>query len=94
MFPARSQGLEFPALFSRAVVFSAGGAGDDNLLELILDSERPDPPPEERAKESPGFARLCGNERLRGSGAFFCGAQARLALRAEAPTRLIARRML
>jgi hypothetical protein len=35
----------------------AGGDGGDNPLELILDSERPDPPPEERAKESPGFAR-------------------------------------
>jgi len=35
------------------VAYSAGGDGDGNPLELILDSELPDPPTN-RAKESPG----------------------------------------
>src|SRR5438094_10440304 len=47
-----------------------------------------------RATKKPGRDRLCGNERLRRSGASFLWGQARLALRPDAPTRLIARRML
>jgi hypothetical protein len=47
-----------------------------------------------RTKKAPANLRLCGNERLRRSGASFLWGQARPALRPEAPTRLIARRML
>jgi hypothetical protein len=46
------------------VAFSAGGDGDDNPLELILDSERPNPPPDREQKKAPGFARFRGGRFL------------------------------
>ena|SRR5207244_4393750 len=44
--------------------------------------------------KAPGLQAVWKREALTIRGLFFCGAQARLALRPEAPTRLIARRML
>jgi hypothetical protein len=40
------------------VAFSAGGDGGGNPLELILDSERPDPPPDREQKKAPDVPEL------------------------------------
>jgi len=52
------------------VAFSAGGDGGGNPLELILDSECPNPPPDSEGKRKPraragsnANARLCRNAR-------------------------------
>jgi hypothetical protein len=37
------------------VAFSVGGDGDGNPLELILDSERPNPPPDREPRACRGF---------------------------------------
>ena len=35
----------------------AGGDGDGNSLELMLDGERPDPPPDREQKKAPSVCR-------------------------------------
>jgi hypothetical protein len=39
------------------VAFSAGGDGGGKPLELMLDSERPNPPPDREQKKAPAYAR-------------------------------------
>jgi len=36
---------------------TTGGDGDGNPLELMLDGERPDPPPDREQKEAPSVCR-------------------------------------